>query len=713
MSQNAEANILRIALLGNPNCGKSTLFNQLTGLRQKTGNFTGVTVDKKEGSLTLPGGQKIRLTDLPGTYSLHPTSKDERIVCSILANPADADFPDVILYVADVTNLEKHLLLLTQVMDLGLPTVLALNMIDLAEKEGMRVNTEKLSAALNIPVVAISAREGQNLGALKNEIGRIFIENEPVLPFYKLTKRESEIAEIAAQNFPVKPSYRALLWVHHHDWLPFLTENERNTLHAIGETKQFHSLRAQIDETLDRFDRFTPIVREAVRRFPTGLESKSDRLDRVLTHRFWGPLIFFFSMMVVFQAIYSWAELPMNWIESSFGSLTDFIKKNLAENWATDLLTDGILAGLSGILVFIPQIALLFFLISVLEEMGYMARVMFMFDKLMQRFGLSGRSIVALISSGACAVPAIMSTRTIGNWKERMATIFVTPFIPCSARLPVYAVLIGVAVPKITVGGIVSLQAMVFMGMYIFGIVVALLAAFVLTRMMGTRERSFLMVEMPVYRLPDWRNVGLTVLEKVRAFVMEAGKVILLISLILWGLARFGPPNAMQKAEREAMDFSTKNNLSEAETDDLIASKKLEASWAGQSGKLIEPAIKPLGYDWKIGIALIMSFAAREVFVGTMATIYSVGSAGDDDAPVREKMAAARWAGSGEPVYTLPASLSLLVFYALAMQCMSTMAVVRRETGSWKWPIAQFLVMGGLAYLMAWMVFVGAKALFD
>lgn len=701
----------RIALVGNPNCGKSTLFNQLTGLRQKTGNFTGVTVDKKEGHFALAGGQKIRLTDLPGTYSLHPTSKDEKIVCSILSNPADEDFPDAILYVADVTNLEKHLLLLTQIMDLGLPVVLALNMIDLAEKEGMKVSVEKLSAALEIPVVAISAREGSNLGALKNELGRIFIEKEAVPSFYRLSKKEAEIAEIAAQNFPIKPSYRALLWVHHHDWLPFLSENERDTLHAIGETKHFHSLRSQIDETLDRFDRFTPLVREAVRRFPTGKESKSDRLDNILTHRFFGPLIFFISMMVVFQAIYSWAELPMDWIEKSFGATTDFLKNRLPDNWMTDLLTDGILAGLSGIVVFIPQIALLFFLITVLEEMGYMARVMFMFDKLMQRFGLSGRSIVALISSGACAVPAIMSTRTIGNWKERLATIFVTPFIPCSARLPVYAVLIGVAVPKIRVAGFVNLQALVFMGMYIFGIVVALVAAFVLTRILDTRERSFLMVEMPVYRLPDWRNVGLTVMEKVRAFVVEAGKVILLISLILWGLARFGPPGAMQKAEREAIDFSEKNNLSDVEKEDLVAAKSLEASWAGQSGKLIEPAIKPLGYDWKIGIALITSFAAREVFVGTMATIYSVGSAGDDDVPVREKMAAARWADSGKPVYTLPASLSLLVFYALAMQCMSTMAVVRRETGSWRWPIIQFLVMGVLAYLMAWAVFVGAGAL--
>ncbi len=695
----------RVALVGNPNCGKSTLFNQLTGLRQKTGNFTGVTVDRKIGHLALPDGRQVQLTDLPGTYSLHPTSKDERVVCAILANPADPDFPDAILYVADVTSLEKHLLLLTQIMDLGLPVVLALNMIDVAEKEGMRVNLDRLSASLKIPVVAVSARDGRNLGALKNEIGRLVGEAGPVSPFYQFSKKETAVADLAEQNFPVKPSYRALLWVHHHDWLPFLNENERDTLHAIGETRQFHSLRAQIEETLDRFDRFTPVVRESVRLASTGKESKSDRLDNVLTHRFWGPVIFFAAMVVVFQAVYSWAETPMNWIESSFGAATDFLKNKLPGGWPTDLLTDGLMAGLSGILVFIPQIAVLFFLITMLEEMGYMARVMFMFDKLMQRFGLSGRSIVALISGGACAVPAIMSTRTIGNWKERLATIFVTPFIPCSARLPVYAVLIGVAVPKVVVGGVVSLQALVFMGMYVFGIAVALGAAFVLTRVLQTRERSFLMVEMPVYRWPDWRNVGLTVWEKVRAFVVEAGKVILLISLILWALSRFGPASAMEKAEREAIEFSQNNNLSETEKGDLIASKKLEASWAGQSGKLIEPAIRPLGYDWKIGIAIIASFAAREVFVGTMATIYSVGSAGDDDAPVREKMAAARWPDSGKPVYSLPAALSLLVFYALAMQCMSTMAVVRRETGSWRWPVIQFVVMGGLAWLMAWLVF--------
>jgi ferrous iron transport protein B len=705
MSNVSENKIWRIALAGNPNCGKSTLFNQLTGLRQKTGNFPGVTVDKKIGSFELSSGQKIRLSDLPGTYSLHPTSKDEKVVCSILANPNDADFPDAILYVADVTNLEKHLLLLTQIMDLGLPVILVLNMMDLADRDGIKINAEKLATALKIPVVSISAREGNNLGALKNELGRIISNLIPTQNFYKLNKKEVEIAETAAQNFSVEPSYRALLWVHHHDWLPFLSENDRNTLHAIGETKQFQPLRAQIDETLDRFDHFTPLVREVVRQHHSSEESKSDKIDRVLTHRIFGPVIFFATMLLVFQAIYSWAEIPMDWIEKSFGWATDFLKQKLPESWATDLLTDGFLAGLSGILVFIPQIALLFFLITVLEEMGYLARVMFMFDKLMQRFGLSGRSIVALISGGACAVPAIMSTRTIGNYKERLATIFVTPFIPCSARLPVYAVLIGVSVPKIIVGGLISLQALVFMGMYVFGILVALVAAYILTRILDTRERSFLMVEMPIYRLPDWKNVSLTVIEKVRAFVVEAGKIILLISLILWGLCRFGPADSMETATREAQNFSQKNNLSEAESAALLNSKKLESSWAGQAGKLLEPAIKPLGYDWKIGIALITSFAAREVFVGTMATIYSAGDTKEDDAPVREKMAAARWSDTGKLVYTLPASLSLLVFYALAMQCMSTIAVVRRETGSWRWPIIQFFVMSGLAYFLAWAVF--------
>ncbi len=705
---------LQIALLGNPNAGKSTLFNQLTGLRQKTGNFPGVTVERKAGKMALADGSEANLIDLPGTYSLHPTSKDERIVCSILANPKDADFPDLILYVADATNLEKHFLLLSQVVDLGFPVVLAVSMTDLAEKSGISIQFDKLSQAVGgLPIFPVNARSGEKIEPLRAELFRLLkkIEAEKQAKstdfrFYELSKKEAEVAAAAQQNLAETSPQRALLAVHHHDWLPFLTENERNSLRAIAETKHFQPLRTQIDETLARFDRFAPIVQSVVKKNLSPAElTPTDRADAVLTHRFWGLLCFFASMMVVFQAIYSWAEWPMTWIEDGFGAFSRLLKANLPESWATDLLTDGLLAGLGGIVVFVPQIAILFFLISLLEEMGYMARAVFLFDKIMQRFGLSGRSIVALISGGACAVPAIMSARTIGSAKERLITILVTPFIPCSARLPVYALLIGLAVPKFMVFGLFSSQALVFMGLYLLGIGMALAASFVLHRLIDTRERSFLMVEMPVYRWPHLKSVALTVFEKTRSFVVEAGKVILLISLVLWVLSSFGPSQKMAQAEREALVLAEKDSLSAVEKDDLVANRKLEASWAGHLGKAIEPAIRPLGYDWKIGIALITSFAAREVFVGTMATLYSVGSAGEDDGPLRQKMAEARFSDTQKPVYTLAAALSLLVFYTLAMQCMSTLAIVRRETGTWRWPILQFVAMSALAYAGAFLTF--------
>lgn len=394
----------------------------------------------------------------------------------------------------------------------------------------------------------------------------------------------------------------------------------------------------------------------------------------------------------------------MDLIESGFSNLNIWLKQSLPEHWTTDLLTDGILAGLSGILVFIPQIAILFFLVTLLEEVGYMARVVFMFDKTMRRFGMNGRSVVSLISGGACAVPAIMSSRTIGNWKERLITIMVTPFISCSARLPVYAVLIGLAVPAKRVFGIFSLQSLTFGSMYVLGVLTAFASGYAMKKVLRTRELSYLAIELPVYRMPHWKNLWLTVWDKVSAFVIGAGKIILIISIVLWALARFGPGDAMEQAVRQAQTEAHAQELDETAANDLVAAYKLEASYAGFLGKMIEPVIRPLGYDWKIGIAIIASFAAREVFVGTMSTIYSIGSS-EDDVALRAKMKAATFEDSGGPVYTLATALSLLVFYALAMQCMSTLAVVARETGTWKWALIQFIYMSLLAYLGAWAVY--------
>jgi ferrous iron transport protein B len=697
---------LQIALVGNPNSGKSTVFNQLTGLRQKTGNFPGVTVDIKQGRLRFPSGQEARLIDFPGTYSLYPTASDEKLVAAVLTNPGDDNFPDAVLYVADIQHLEKHLLLLTQLIDLGLPVILALNMSDTAAEMGIKTNAARLSDQLGVPVISISGRTGDNIQRLVGELEKMLKhgKNGARPAFYPLTEGEKQIAEAVRLNLGVENPYRALLVAHHGSWLPFLKQQDRSMLHTILETKGFHSLRAQVDETLDRYDRFTPIVQDTVQLPPASPAGTTDRLDAILTHRLWGPLIFFGMMLLVFQAIYDWSAVPMDLIESTFSNLNNFIKTRLPDHWTTSLLTDGILAGLSGILVFVPQIAILFFLVTILEEVGYMARVVFMFDKSMRRFGMNGRSIVALISGGACAVPAIMSSRTIGNWQERLITVMVTPFISCSARLPVYAVLIGLAVPPTRVLGIFSLQSITFGSMYLLGVVAALGSGWLMKKYLHTRERSFLAIELPVYRMPHWKNVWLTLWEKVSAFIIGAGKIILIISVVLWALASFGPGNSMEEAAARAQTQASAQQLDETAANDLVAARQLENSWAGRLGKLIEPAIRPLGYDWKIGIAIISSFAAREVFVGTMATIYSIGSA-DDDVALRQKMRVATFDNSTERVYTLATALSLLVFYALAMQCMSTMAVVRRETGSWKWTLLQFLFMSLLAYFGAWAVY--------
>lgn len=704
-----EIRTLNIALIGNPNSGKSSVFNKLTGLQQKIGNFPGVTVDKKTGRLPLPDQREATLIDFPGTYSFYPTSKDERIVVQTFANPEDPNYPDAVVYIADVSKLEKHLLLFSQVRDLGIPLVLALNMADIAEREGLKLNTEQLGKDLGVPVVCISGRTGKGIEDLKTALSRLADENFSVergkKPFHPLSDTERSIAGALRTFLSLRNDYQAVLIAHHYKWLSFLNEGQRERIAEVIREHDFQDLRAQVDETMDRFNHFTPLVRRNIRKREAGPESSlTERLDSLLTHRISGPIIFFLLMLLVFQAIFAWATYPMDLIEGMFALAGNTVREVLAPGWVTDLLTDGVLAGLGGILVFIPQIAILFFLISLLEEVGYMARAAFLFDRLMQRFGLNGRSIVALISGGACAIPAIMSTRTIANWKERLITIMVTPLISCSARIPVYTVLIGFVVPPVTVWGVFNMQGLAFMGLYLLGIAAALGSAFVFKLILKTEESSYLMLELPEYRPPVMRNVWLTVWEKVKTFIIEAGKIIMIISVVLWVLAYFGPPQDMKTARAAALETAAERNLDEQATADLIAAKQIEASFAGHLGRAIEPAIQPLGFDWKIGIALITSFAAREVFVGTMATIYSIGSA-EDEFSVRDRMASERNPVTGEPVYNLATSLSLLIFYVLAMQCMSTLAVVKRETKSWKWPIIQFTFMSAMAYLGSLLVY--------
>ena len=700
----------KLALAGNPNAGKTSIFNLLTGMNQKVGNFPGVTVEKKTGKFLTTSQEEIHLIDFPGTYSLYPNSLDERIVVQTFSNPNDVNYPDGILYIADVTKLEQHILLLSQLLDLGLPVILVLNMIDLAEKGGLNIEAERLSDYFQIPVIPVSSRSGKGKDQLIESVEKMVLQSTKSVqekkPFVPFDPQETKVINAINKRLPHLNAYQALLVGHHSQWLKHLSAEEQDNIHKDLEHIGFEPLRHQIKETMKRYDRFTPIVKKSLKKSVSNSNSISftERLDYILTHPFWGTVFFIFLMLIVFQAIYTLATYPMDWIEQLFGFLNTSVKSLAPGSWITNLIADGLIAGLGGIMVFIPQIAILFFLISLLEEAGYMARAAFLFDRTMQFFGLNGRSVVALISGGACAVPAIMSTRNIANWKERMITIMVTPLISCSARIPVYAVLIALVIPSTTVLGIFNLQGLVFMGLYLLGIIAALLSALVFKLILRSEETSYLMLELPEYRVPVIRNVWLTVLEKVRSFIVEAGKVILIISLILWVLASFGPGNAMENAALTARQQALQQNLSESETNDLISAKKIEASFAGQLGKMIEPAIQPLGFDWKIGIALITSFAAREVFVGTMATIYSIGSV-DDDFSIKEKMAKEINPKTGKPVYTLATSLSLLLFYVFAMQCMSTLAVVKRETNSWKWPIIQFVFMSALAYICSLIIY--------
>jgi ferrous iron transport protein B len=705
----ASNKIFTFALVGNPNAGKSSIFNQLTGLRQKVGNFPGVTVDKKVGAMTLPNdGGDVTIVDLPGTYSLYPNSQDERVVLNILSNPKDENFPDAIIYIADLTNLERHLLLFSQIKDLNIPLVLGVGMMDIAAQQGVFLDKKILSEKLNVAVVGLNGRTGEGVAELKAELLKIM--SSKGTPQYKMffqpNSVELKTAEEIRLRLPQADNiYRAILLAHHAPQLPFLTNFEKAQIRQIVETEKFESIRFQIIETLQRFDRLQPILRLFFKKNATKSDNLTDKIDSVVTHSVMGPLLFFTILFIIFQSIFVFAEIPKAWIETVFTETNVFLKAQLPQIWLTDLLTDGIIAGLSGVLVFIPQITILFFLITLLEEVGYMARTVYLFDRIMQKFGLNGRSIVALVSSGACAIPAIMSTRTISNWKERLITIMVSPLISCSARIPVYALLVGFVVPN-EYWGIFNKQGLVFGGLYLLSVVAALSAAFVFKKILKTNESTFLAIELPEYRLPHWKNVGLTVYEKIKSFVTEAGKVILIVSVILWFLASFSPNStAIAQIKVDADRMSVEKNWSEAEKTDFISSKKLEVSYAGYFGKAIEPAIKPLGFDWKIGIALLSSFAAREVFVGTMATIYSIGSAGQDDSKSISERMKSELRPDGSPMYSTATALSLLIFYVFAMQCMSTLAVVKRETKSWKWPIIQFLFMGAMAYLGSLLVF--------
>lgn len=692
----AQENI-KVALIGNPNTGKTSVFNQLTGLHQQVGNYPGITVEKKIGSCKLSENTKATIIDLPGTYSLNASSIDENVVIELLMNKKDENFPDVVVVVTEVENLKRNLLLFTQIKDLEIPTILVINMSDRMKLKGIELDIPHLEQELKTKIALVSSRKNLGIDKIKGLILNYkSLSTEPCL---NASSIDVEYFDKLRKAFPNQLVYK--LWLVITQDVNFLNL-DRNEMTSSFTKSHADLRRLQQKETIKRYQ----FINDTLKIGQTIDNSKASdirtKLDRVLTHKIFGYLIFFFILFGIFQSIFDWSSIPMDFIDSSFANLASYAKTHLPAGEFTDLISEGIIPGIGGILIFIPQIAFLFLFISVLEESGYMSRVVFLMDKLMRRYGLSGKSVVPLISGTACAIPAIMGARNIENWKERLITILVTPFITCSARLPVYAILIALIIPEERVLGFISLQGLTLMVLYLLGFVVAIFSAYILNKILKISSKSYFVVEMPSYKIPLFKNVAINVLEKTKAFVFGAGKIILALSIILWFLGSHGPDKDFKNAQKivEQEVYSSPIPINPSVIPDRVSEYKLEHSYIGYIGKSIEPVIKPLGYDWKIGIAVVSSFAAREVFVGTLATIYSVGSHSDEEATIKNRMAA-EIKPDGTKIFNFATGISLLLFYAFAMQCVSTLAIVKKETNSWKWPIIQLVFMSGFAYVTA------------
>lgn len=692
-----------VALVGNPNVGKTTIFNRLTGLRQKVGNYPGVTVDKRRGPMQIQGAH-ISIIDLPGTYSIYPNTEDEIVVHRVLNGLDEENQPDFVLAIVDMSNLERGLFLVSQVMDLGLPLAIVLNMEDTAEAQGIVVKTHQLYKALGVPIIQCNARNDKSLKGIEDVITKKgfakpqpFLNTEDLLP--------ASLAETISKEFNLKNPYQAFQLIRFQDSEMLLKKYQKDFIKDKVAEAQFDLDKAQVAETQLRYQAIQQILGVCIEYKDVTTKKLTQKLDKIFLHRIGGYVVFLGILLLIFQAIFAWSTVPMDLIDGFFASLSAWLAETLPSGVLNDLLAEGIIPGIGGVVIFIPQIALLFGFLAVLEDSGYMSRVVFLMDRLMRPFGLNGKSMVPLISSVACAIPGIMAARNIGNWKDRITTIMVAPLMSCSARLPVYVILIALAVPDTYVGPF-HLQAVALLGMYLLGIVAVLLISIVFKLVLKSKEKSFLMLEMPLYRMPKAKDVLITMYSKSKTFVMAAGKVILAISVILWVLASYGPSSRMDAAlaniELPASD-ADEEAIEAYETQ--LASVQLENSYIGIAGKFIEPAIRPLGYDWKIGIALITSFAAREVFVSTIATLYSVGADVEDELTIKEKLDQEVNPQTGEKVFNLATSFSLIVFYAFAMQCMSTLAVVYRETKGWKWPMIQMAYMTVLAYVSAWAVY--------
>lgn len=728
----------RIALAGNPNAGKTTLFNVLTGMRQKVGNYPGVTVEKKEGRCVLPADQpfggEVTILDLPGTYSLSPKSPDEEIARDVLLGLRDdTPVPDVVVVVLDASNLERNLYLATQVLELGIPTLVALNMSDVARSNGKPVDAAKLSLALGAPVVELVASRGEGLNDLRCALAQEISTPQPpalLLPEKAEIARTSlaqtldrvlDVAEIEDEQGSLRArgiALRLLCGNVPHDLVtrtfgPIVAE-------ATGDVRgscEVSVARLGAMEAQARYVVLGKIAEEVVVRDVVLTRSVSDKLDAVLTHRVWGLGIFALITLLVFQAIFSWASVPMDWINNGVAALGSAVSNHMAEGPLRDLLVDGVIAGVGAVLVFLPQILVLFFFIGILEDTGYMARAAFLMDRAMSRVGLHGRAFIPLMSSFACAIPGIMATRTISNRRDRMTTILIAPLMTCSARLPVYTLMIATFIPQRALWGAhfggsffgLTLPAAIMFGLYAGGMAAAMAAAWVFKRTLFKGPPPALMMELPPYKIPAWRNIVVTMWERASMFIKRAGTVILAISVVLWFLLSYPKigSETQSAALREAatsyrvLDIS---QLSPQQHDEALSEVQLKYSFAGNVGRVVEPLIKPLGFNWKIGIGLIGAMSAREVFVSTMGTVYSVGDADETSKSLKNAMRADKWP-DGKPVWTILVAVSLLVYFVLAMQCLSTLAVVHRETNSWKWPLFMQLYMTALAWSASFAVF--------
>jgi len=677
---------IKIALVGNPNIGKTTLFNKLCGLSQKTGNYPGVTIDKKKGKFKF-NTSEFEVIDLPGINSLYAKSKDEELVITYLADKNKADFPDKIIVTVSALNLKRNLYLFHQIKDLEIPIILAVNMVDIAEKRGIFIDEVKLESIVRCPVIKISAKTGLGLDKLKTALTTEYNVTKST-QHYTTELSDNELSSLK-ETHQKESNYHTFLAITHQDI----------DVNSVLEKNNTTARKLKVNESILRYKYINSYLSSVLTIDKSKANDFTTKADKLLLHPFWGYVIFSVILFTIFQSLFVIAAYPMDWIDnltSNFGALS---KSWMPEGYLNDLISDGIVPGIGGVLIFIPQIAILFLFFSFLEESGYMSRIVFLMDKLMQKLGMSGKSVVPLMSSLACTIPGIMAARAIENKKERLITILIAPLLTCSARLPVYVILISLVVPD-TYYGPFNLQGLAMFGMYFIGILASFIVALIFKLLLKGQFKGSLLLEMPHYLWPSAKNTLITVWKNVSSFVINAGKIILATSVILFVLATKGGDDFDNAHSITTKQYST---LSAEELNVKVASFQLENSYLGMIGKTIEPAIKPLGYDWKIGIALISSLAAREVFVASMSTIYSINS--EENLTIKNRLAQERNAETGELTFTLATSISLLLFYAFSLQCFSTIAVTYKETKSIKWTAIQFIYMSVFAYLAAFIAY--------